>query len=129
MALTMAVVTGGVTRGLGVAVRIMMPLLFALLVALILYAINTGDFAAGAEFMFSFRFEGLSWGAVLEALGDAFFSLSLGMGAIMAYGAYMPEGAPIGRTVVTIAFLDTLVSFNGGNGDFPHGVCDAGHGA
>lgn len=119
MVLTMAVVVGGVTRGLGVAVRIMMPMLFALLVALILYAINTGDFAAGAEFMFSFRFAGLSWGAVLEALGHAFFSLSLGMGAIMAYGAYMPEGAPIGRTVVTIAFLDTLVSLMAGMAIFP----------
>jgi len=119
MILTMGVVIGGVTRGLGVAARVMMPMLFVLLVALILYAVNTGDFAAGARFLFSFRYESLSWDGVLEALGHAFFSLSLGMGAIMAYGAYMPEGAPIGRTVVTIAFLDTLVALMAGMAIFP----------
>lgn len=119
MMLTMAVVIGGVTRGLGVAARVMMPMLFVLLLVLIGYAIKTGDFAAGARFLFSFRAESLSWGGVLEALGHAFFSLSLGMGAIMAYGAYMPEGAPIGRTVVTIAFLDTLVALMAGMAIFP----------
>ncbi|MCK9469586.1 MAG: sodium-dependent transporter [Porticoccaceae bacterium] len=108
--LTMGVVIGGVTHGLGVAVRTMMPLLFLLLVVLLLYGADSGNFAAGLDFMFSFRFDGLTWKGVLEALGHAFFSLSLGMGAIMAYGAYMPEDAPIGKSVVTIAFFDTLVA-------------------
>ena len=117
--LTMGVVIGGVTRGLGVAVRIMMPLLFVLLVVLLAYAIKGGNFAAGAEFLFSFRADRLTWSGVLEALGHAFFSLSLGMGAIMAYGAYLPEQAPIGKTVVTIAFFDTLVALMAGMAIFP----------
>ncbi|HLS99509.1 MAG: sodium-dependent transporter [Trueperaceae bacterium] len=119
LGLTMLVVIGGVTRGLGVAVRIMMPLLFVLLVVLLVYAVRGGNFAAGAEFLFSFRVDGLSWAGVLEALGHAFFSLSLGMGAIMAYGAYMPEDAPIGKTVITIAFFDTLVALMAGMAIFP----------
>ncbi len=119
MLLTIGVVVGGVTRGLGVAVRVLMPLLFVLLVLLVLYAARQGDFAAGFSFLFSFRVEHLSWTGVLEAMGQAFFSLSLGMGAIMAYGAYMPDDAPIGRTVVTVASLDTLVALMVGLAIFP----------
>jgi len=119
MGLTMIVVIGGVTKGLGVAVRLLMPLLFLLLVALLFFAAKEGDMAAGANFLFSFRSENLSWAGVLEALGHAFFTLSLGMGAIMAYGAYMPEKAPIGKTVVTIALFDTLVALMAGMVIFP----------
>jgi len=119
MVLTIAVVVGGVTKGLGVAVRIMMPVLFLLLVVLLFFAARQGDMAAGAEFLFSFRADKLSWAGVLEALGHAFFTLSLGMGAIMAYGAYMPERAPIGKTVITIALLDTLVALMAGMAIFP----------
>ncbi len=119
MVLSMGVVVAGVTRGLGVAARTMMPLLFILLVVLLFYSATTGDFAAALGFLFSFRAENLSWAGVLEALGHAFFSLSLGMGAIMAYGAYMPEKAPIGRTVLTVAFFDTLVALMMGMVIFP----------
>jgi NSS family neurotransmitter:Na+ symporter len=97
----------------------MMPLLFVLLIALLFFAADQGDMAAGAEFLFSFRAEKLTWAGVLEALGHSFFTLSLGMGAIMAYGAYMPEKAPIGKTVVTIAFFDTLVALMAGMAIFP----------
>lgn len=119
MVLTLIVVIGGVTRGLGLAVRVLMPLLFLLLAILLVFAARQGDMAAGASFLFSFRTESLSWAGVLEALGHAFFTLSLGMGAIMAYGAYMPERAPIGKTVVTIAIFDTLVALTAGMVIFP----------
>ncbi|MFA5632220.1 MAG: sodium-dependent transporter [Porticoccaceae bacterium] len=119
MVLTMGVVIGGVTKGLGVAVKVMMPLLFVLLFVLLIFAAQHGDWAAGARFLFSFRSDSLTWSGVMEALGHSFFTLSLGMGAIMAYGAYMPEGAPIGRTVLTIAGLDTLVSLAAGMAIFP----------
>jgi NSS family neurotransmitter:Na+ symporter len=56
---------------------------------------------------------------VLEAMGHAFFTLSLGMGAIMAYGAYMPDHARIGRTVLAVGFLDTLVALMAGLAIFP----------
>ncbi len=119
MLLTMGVVIGGVTKGLGVAVRVLMPLLFVLLVILLVFSAREGDFYQGWTFLFSFRSENLTWGGVLEAMGHAFFTLSLGMGAIMAYGAYMPEHAPIGKTVVTVAFLDTVVALLAGLAIFP----------
>ena len=117
--LTMGVVVGGVTKGLGVAVRVLMPLLFVLLIALLVFGYQKGDFAQGFNFLFSFNVEALTWEGVLEALGHAFFTLSLGMGAIMAYGAYMPEHARIGRTVVAVGFLDTLVALVAGLAIFP----------
>jgi len=117
--LTVTVVIGGVTKGLGVAVRILMPLLFVLLVLLLVFGYRQGDFARGFSFLFSFNYEALTWEGVLEALGHAFFTLSLGMGAIMAYGAYMPEHARIGRTVVAVGFLDTLIALVAGLAIFP----------
>ncbi|MEZ5529774.1 MAG: sodium-dependent transporter [Porticoccaceae bacterium] len=119
MLLTIGVVVGGVTRGLGVAVRILMPLLFVLLVVLLGFSIQRGDFVRGFNFLFSFNYEALTWAGVLEAMGHAFFTLSLGMGAIMAYGAYMPDHARIGRTVLAVGFLDTLVALMAGLAIFP----------
>ena len=117
--LTMSVVIGGVTKGLGVAVRILMPMLFVLLLVLRVFGYQHGDFARGFSFLFSFNYQALTWEGVLEALGHAFFTLSLGMGAIMAYGAYMPEHARIGRTVLAVGFLDTLVALIAGLAIFP----------
>lgn len=117
--LTGLVVMMGVTKGLGNAVRILMPLLFILLLVLLGYSLAEGNFQAGAGFMFSTDFSKLSGEAVLTALGHAFFTLSLGMGAIMAYGSYMPEEASIGKTVIAVAFLDTLIALVAGLAIFP----------
>ncbi|MEP3856088.1 MAG: sodium-dependent transporter [Porticoccus sp.] len=119
MILTLLVVIGGVTRGLGVAVRVLMPVLFVLLLILLVFGIQRGDFAQAFSFLFSFNYEALTWAGVLEAMGHAFFTLSLGMGAIMAYGAYMPEHARIGRTVLAVGFLDTVVALVAGLAIFP----------
>ena len=79
-----------------------------------------GDFSAGLRFLFSFNPQDFNWQSILVALGHAFFTLSLGMGAIMAYGAYMPGGeVSIGRTVVTVAILDTMVALIAGLVIFP----------
>ena len=117
--LTVVVVAGGVTKGLGVAVRILMPLLFVLLLVLLVFSYQSGNFARGFSFLFSFNYEALTWEGVLKAMGHAFFTLSLGMGAIMAYGAYMPEHARIGRTVLAVGFLDTVVALVAGLAIFP----------
>ncbi|OUS03858.1 sodium-dependent transporter [Gammaproteobacteria bacterium 54_18_T64] len=119
MLMTVAVVACGVVKGLGVAVRILMPLLFVLLLAMLVFAYRHGDFAAAAEFLFRPDFSALTGRSVLEALGHSFFTLSLGMGAIMAYGAYMPADTSIGKTVLTVAFLDTLVALMAGMAIFP----------
>lgn len=117
--LTAAVVALGVTNGLGAVARYMMPVLFLTLVFLVGYSFIHGDFAAGFHFLFDFSFDKLTWDGVLAALGHAFFTLSLGMGAIMAYGAYMPEGASIGRSIITVALLDALVALGAGLAIFP----------
>lgn len=119
MIMTLGVVMGGVTKGLGNAVRILMPVLLVLLVMLLGYGLAEGDFVRGASFLFSFNFEKLTWSAVLVALGHAFFTLSLGMGAIMAYGAYMPEEASLSKTILLVATLDTLVALLAGLAIFP----------
>jgi NSS family neurotransmitter:Na+ symporter len=117
--MTAAVVALGVNRGLGAAANVMMPLLFISLLILVAYSFFHGDFAAGFHFLFDFEFQRLSWSGVLKAMGHAFFTLSLGMGAIMAYGAYMPAHASIGRTVISIGILDTVVALCAGLAIFP----------
>jgi len=114
-----AIVAGGVVRGIGASVDVMLPLLFLLLLLLLGYSWAEGDFAAGARFLFSADFSKISGEAVLVALGHAFFTLSLAMGAIMAYGAYMPQRAAISSTVITVAALDTLVALMAGLVIFP----------
>jgi NSS family neurotransmitter:Na+ symporter len=119
MVMTMFVVIAGVTKGLGRWVRILMPLLMVMLVVLLAFSIRMGDFPAAFSYLFSVDFSSISGNAILTALGHAFFTLSLGMGAIMVYGAYMPDHAPIGKTVLTVAGLDTLVALMAGLAIFP----------
>jgi NSS family neurotransmitter:Na+ symporter len=96
-----------------------MPLLFLLLLVLLGYSWAKGDFAAGLDFMFRFDLSKLTPEAILTALGHAFFTLSLGMGAIMAYGAYMPGEASIAKTTLVIALLDTAIALVAGMVIFP----------
>ena len=114
MLLCVGVVVGGVKKGLGVAVEILMPLLFVMLLLLLGFSYFQGNFSAAWNFLFNFNLELLTWRGVLEAMGQAFFTLSIGMGAIMAYGAYMPQKANIGRTVLIVAFFDSLVAIVSG---------------
>ncbi len=119
MAVTVFIIARGVVRGLETAVRWLMPLLLVLLLVLVGYGATVGDFARGAGFLFSFDVSKLSVGGVLTAMGHAFFTLSLGMGAIMAYGAYLPARTSIASTVTTIAVLDTVVALAAGLAIFP----------
>jgi len=119
MFMTMVVVAHGVQRGLEKAVRLLMPALFVLLVIMVGYAMSTGEFSDGLKFLFYPDFSKLSWGAVLTAMGHAFFTLSLGMGAIMIYGSYMPHDASIAKTSIIVALADTLVALLAGVAIFP----------
>lgn len=119
MLLCVAVVVGGVKKGLGIAVEILMPLLFLMLFILLGFSVFRGNFQAGWDFLFSFDFGALTGRSVLEAMGQAFFTLSIGMGAIMAYGAYMPQSANIGKTILTVAFFDSMVAIISGLVIFP----------
>lgn len=119
MLLCFVFVGRGVRNGIETAVRWMMPALFLLLVALVGYAAVIGNFGAGLAFMFSPDFGRLTGEAVLIALGHAFFTLSLGMGAIMAYGSYLPRETSIAKATVTIVIADTLVALLAGLAIFP----------
>jgi NSS family neurotransmitter:Na+ symporter len=117
--MTTIVVSRGVRSGLEQAVRVLMPALFVLLVLLVGYAVNTGRFLQGVEFLFVPDFGALSQGAVITAMGHAFFTLSLGMGAIMMYGSYLPSKTSITRSSLIIALMDTLVALLAGMAIFP----------
>jgi len=119
MGSTVFVVARGVERGLETAVRFLVPALLILLLVLLGYSIAYGDFERGVEFMFSNDFSGLGPEAMLVALGQAFFTLSIGMGAIMAYGAYLPEGTSIGSTSIAVVIADTLIAMLAGLVVFP----------
>lgn len=110
MAITIFVVARGVERGLESAVRVLMPALIGLMLVLLGYSMMAGNFAEGVNFLFEPRFDELTPAAVLEALGQAFFTLSVGMGAIMAYGAYLPEEASITTTAVAVVIADTAIA-------------------
>ncbi|PCK08744.1 MAG: sodium-dependent transporter [Alteromonadaceae bacterium] len=139
--LTAAVVAAGVTKGLGMVAKVLMPLLFLMLLMMLVYGAIHGDFMRALKFMFepdfskvffeSMQLQGdgkwlecpaqasncelrFTTGPTVVALGHAFFTLSLGMGSIMAYGAYMPADAKIGSTVITVGILDTLVALIAG---------------
>lgn len=114
MVITVFFVARGVTRGLELCVRYSMPAVFVLLLILIGYGIHAGGFVKSMAFLFTPDFSSLSPQAILIALGHAFFTLSLGMGAIMAYGAYVPEDVSVGTTTFTIAILDTVLALLAG---------------
>ena len=120
MLLTVAVVARGVKGGLERAVTVLMPALFVLLLLLVGYAaLSTEQFGRAAAFLFQPDFGKLSPDAVLAALGQAFFSLSLGAGVIIAYGSYLPKGISIARTATAICFADTAVALLAGLAIFP----------
>jgi len=119
MALTVVVVAMGVRSGLERAVKFLMPALFILLLIMVGYAMSTDGFQEGLYYLFHPDWSKLSGEGFLVALGQAFFSLSLGMGAIMVYGSYLPDDASIGHTSVSIALADTLVAIMAGLAIFP----------
>jgi NSS family neurotransmitter:Na+ symporter len=119
MGLTIFVVARGVERGLEQAVRFMVPALLTLLLVLFGYAITSGSFGDGLAFMFTPDFDKLTWDSVLAALGQAFFTLSIGMGAIMAYGAYLPEETSITGASAAVVTADTMIAMLAGLVIFP----------
>ena len=119
MVATMSVVARGVQGGLEKAVRFLMPGLFVLLMLLVAYAMTTGAYMQGLEFLFKPDFSELTGSSVLTAMGHAFFTLSLGMGAIMVYGSYLPKGISVAKTSMLIAGADTAVALLAGIAIFP----------
>ncbi len=109
MALTVGAVFFGVKEGIERVARVLMPLLFLILLAMAVYAATTSGFGRTLSFLFRPDFGSLTGRAVLEALGQAFFSLSLGMGAMLTYGSYMSRRSSILASALEVSIMDTLV--------------------
>ena len=119
-AATTFVVARGVKGGIEVAATWLMPAFFVLLLGITVYAGITGDFAAAVAFLFTPDFERALQPQVLNsALGQAFFSLSLGGGAMVAYGAYASRETNLGQTSGLISAADTSVAIIAGLAIFP----------
>lgn len=119
MTVTAVILGFGVTAGIERAVSFLMP---ALAVMLLLIAINSlivGDAARGLAFMFAPDFSKLSWNLLLVALGQAFFSIGVGMGMMFTYGAYLAGDVSIGKACLAIVIADTSISLLSGLAIFP----------
>ena len=119
MIITTVVVARGVKSGLESAVVRLMPALLVLLLALVIFSSIEGKFYDGLRFMLYPDFSQVTWKTVFVAMGQAFFSLSLGMGALMVYGSYLSSDISIPQTCVIIALLDTIVALLAGLAIFP----------
>ncbi len=119
MIMTVFVISRGVKKGLEQAVRYLMPALFLLLLILVGYSVSTPGFSDAMSYLFKPDFSRIGPSTILVGLGHAFFTLSLGMGAIMTYGAYLSDRTSIPATTVTIAALDTGVALLAGIAIFP----------
>lgn len=114
-----AIVSRGLKGGIERAVTILMPTLFVLLLVLAVYGLVAGDAARGMSFLFQPDFSKVTPNTFLEAMGQAFFSVGVGMAAMMTYGTYLPNGVNIPNTSGIIAFADTGVAMIAGIAIFP----------
>jgi len=119
MAMTVFIVSKGINAGVEKAVIYLMPALFILLIILVGYAMIAGEARQALNFLFTPDFSKLTPDVVIQALGQAFFSLSLGLGAVMVYGSYLPKDVSIPRAAFIIGTADTLVAVMAGLAIFP----------
>ncbi|MDG1400658.1 MAG: sodium-dependent transporter [Candidatus Binatia bacterium] len=114
MVMVVGVIAGGVQQGIERTCKVLMPALMVILLGLLGYVAAAGGLDASAGFLFQPDFSKITADAVLEALGHAFFTLSLGMGAMMTYGSYLDSDAHLIRDQFAIAFLDTTIAIVSG---------------
>ena len=117
--LTVVIVSLGVRRGLGIMVWLAVPTLVAMLAVLIKFGFDNGDIGAARDFLFSVKLMDFSPEGALVALGHAFYTLGVGVGTGICYGAYAPERIPIGRSVMAVAVFDTMIALLTGLAIFP----------
>jgi NSS family neurotransmitter:Na+ symporter len=119
IALTVYIVSRGINAGLEKAVTYLMPALFLILLVLVGFSMATGDFAQAVDYLFTPKWEDVTGSTVLAAVGQAFFSLSLTVGTMLAYGAYLPKSVSIHKSAGIIAAADTGVALLAGLAIFP----------
>lgn len=109
----------GVRKGIERLSNLLMPLLFLILIVFCVNSLMLPQAGKGLEFLFAADFSQVSVSTVLSAMGQAFFSLSIGLGCMLTYGSYFKDSTNIPRTAVSIAALDTLVAILSGIIIFP----------
>jgi NSS family neurotransmitter:Na+ symporter len=114
-----SIIYAGVTSGIERAVTFMMPLMFTLLVGLSIYNYFAGGFVETLQWLFTPDFSKVTGATFLAAIGQAFFSIGVGMGGMMTYGAYLPRDFSIARGAATIVMADTLIALLAGFVVFP----------
>lgn len=119
MLLTHVIVIQGVSKGIERFSKLLMPMLFLLLIMLVGCSLTMPGAEAGIKFLFTFDFSKTDSGTVLAAMGQAFFSLSLGMGILSTYASYFKEKVSLTSTALTIVGIDTLVALLAGLFIFP----------
>ncbi|MBR5532092.1 MAG: sodium-dependent transporter [Bacteroidales bacterium] len=113
------IISRGVTKGIEKASNIMMPMLFVILLIFCGYAITLPGAKEGLTYLFNPDFSKIDGGVVLSAMGQAFFSLSIGLGILITYGSYFKRNVNLPKTGFTVAILDMLVAILAGVMIFP----------
>ena len=121
LALAVFIIMGGVQKGIEKASKILMPALFIILLAVTVYSLCLGEgVKAGLDFyILKVDFAALGWDGVAAAMGQVFFSMSLGMGIMMVYGSYAGEDINLFRSAVQISLIDTAIALIAGLAIFP----------
>lgn len=119
MGINIGIVIWGLHKGIERAVVFLMPLLFVLLVGMVFYAASTPGFDRAVDFLFTFDFSKVTSNTFLMAIGQGFFSVSVALGAMMTYGAYLDEDVSIQSSAIIIVIADTGVAILAGLAIFP----------
>jgi len=119
MALTAGIVMAGVKNGIEKYAKILMPVLLLIIVILIIRSVTLPGAGEGLSFLFKPDFSKITATTILEALGQAFFSLSIGMGTLITYGSYIQKRDNLGRTAFNVSLADTLIAVLAGMAIFP----------
>lgn len=119
MIIVIAIISKGVQKGIETVSKILMPLLGILLLGLMIYSLTLEGAGKAMSFLFSPDFSQVTSKSVLEALGTSFFTLSLGMGAMITYGSYLKGEISLSKSAVQIAAIDTVIAFMAGLMIFP----------
>ena len=119
LAITMFFVARGISSGIEWVAVYLMPMFFVLFLGITIYGAFTGNFSEAVSYLFTFDFSKLTGEVMLAAVGQAFFSLSLGVAGMMTYGAYASRDTNLGETSGIIAGADTAVALLAGLAIFP----------
>jgi len=113
------VIRQGVQSGIERAMKILMPSLFAAMIIMVLYGVFAGDMPATLRFLLEPDFSKITFGTLMDAIGQAFFSIGIGMGSLIVFGAYMPKDFSIVRSSTAVILMDTGVAVLAGFAIFP----------